>query len=145
LHRLSEDAYRAVILARMEEQIDAGDCWEWTGRLFWDGYGVVWYRRKQKRAHRMMYELLVGPIPDGLQIDHLCRNPKCVNPDHLEPVTQRENLLRGMSKPARQLRQTHCMHGHELTPDNTYAWRGERHCRVCRRAADSRRRPPKNA
>lgn len=88
-------------------------------------------------AHRVAYELTRGPIPAGMEIDHLCRVRSCVNPDHLEAVTRGENLRRGRGKTGAQ---THCKRGHELTPENTYRYvnrRGYvcRHCRQCRRAA----------
>jgi hypothetical protein len=69
-------------------------CWEWCGELSSNGYGRVWRNNKRIAAHRAYYEQEVGPIPDGLQLDHLCRNRRCVNPDHLEPVTRTENQLR---------------------------------------------------
>lgn len=88
-------------------------------------------------AHRAVYELLVGPIADGLVIDHLCRKPSCVNPSHLEAVTQSENLKRGLGPAvtrARHAAQTHCRHGHEFSPDNTIVnSSGSRVCRTCNR------------
>jgi hypothetical protein len=87
-------------------------------------------------AHRMAYELARDPIPAGLVIDHLCRNKRCVNPSHLEAVEQRVNLLRGETNSAK----THCINGHEFTPDNTYMWQGKRSCRACRRDSGKRRR-----
>lgn len=117
-------------------------CWEYLGNT-WKGYGQfgvqvapgVWKKRK---AHRVAYELLVGPIPEGMQIDHLCRNPRCVNPAHLEPVTNRENGLRGVSPAAIHARKTHCVNGHEFTPENTMVTTSEagwqhRECRQCYR------------
>lgn len=109
----------------------SGDCWEWTAFLTPDGYGRFGLDGAIVAAHRTAYELVVGPIPDGLQIDHLCRNRKCVNPDHLEPVTQLENARRGF-----WATKTHCKHGHEFTPENTYIRpTGARQCRTCNRAA----------
>jgi HNH endonuclease len=107
-------------------------CWEWTAAKT-VGYGRFADKGRTLLAHRVAYELLIGPIPEGLQIDHLCRNPSCVNPAHLEPVTSRENLLRGVGEPARNAAKTHCPQGHEYSPENTYAYRGMRMCVECRR------------
>lgn len=95
-------------------------------------------RQQQMLAHRYAWITLVGEIPAGLHIDHLCRNKVCVNPDHLEPVTPRVNVLRGYSMVAANARATHCTHGHEFTPENTRLKHGDRICRQCRR--DSNRR-----
>ncbi len=89
-------------------------------------------------AHRFAYELLVGLIPVGLQIDHLCRNPSCCNPTHMEPVLPTENLRRGFSPSALNARKTHCKHGHEFTEENTYirpSTSGWRVCKECARLA----------
>lgn len=95
--------------------------------------------KRTAKVHRVVYEALVGPIPDGMVIDHLCRQPSCVNPAHLEPVTRRENVLRGLTLPAANARKTHCKHGHEFTPENTYLFpTGTRGCRTCARAAKQR-------
>jgi hypothetical protein len=88
-------------------------------------------------AHRFAYSVLVGPIPDGLQIDHLCRNEMCVNPEHLEPVTQRINMLRGTGPQAVNAQKTHCPKGHPLSGNNVYAHTVRatgtpgRRCRTC--------------
>lgn len=110
-----------------------GPCWLWTaGRS--DGYGVLRVGGRSVKAHRFAYKLLVGPIPSGLQPDHLCRVRLCVRPDHLEPVTSRENTLRGESFAARRAARTHCVQGHAYSPENTYVRRkGGRHCRACGR------------
>jgi hypothetical protein len=92
------------------------------------------------------YELAIGPIPEGLTIDHLCRNRGCVNPAHLEAVTNRTNLLRGDGIAALNARKTHCKRGHEFTPENTYVWReGTRACRACHTAQEQARRQKKEA
>lgn len=102
-------------------------CWEWTGPREPFGYGRV----SSLRAHRIAYELLVGPIPVGLTLDHLCRNPPCVNPAHLEPVTMGVNVLRGDTITGRAARQTTCKRGHPFT-----IVAGRRVCIECRRARD---------
>lgn len=116
-----------------EYRPDLGPCWEWTDAPDRDGYGGIWVNRKNLRAHRAVYELLVGPIPDGLVIDHLCRNPICVNPIHMEPVTNRENNLRGESPAAVSARKDHCIRGHPFDEQNTIVRAdGSRLCRICR-------------
>jgi hypothetical protein len=120
---------------RFWPKVDAeGDCWEWTASKFFDGYGMFWGPDGHMRAHRFAWETLVGPIPDGLQIDHLCRNRLCCNPDHLQPTTHRVNVLRGEGPAAVNARKTHCKRNHEFTPENT-AERSEggRRCRQCHR------------
>jgi hypothetical protein len=110
-----------------------GDCWLWTGSLDRKGYGS-WTRPEQRKigAHRFAYQLVVGPIPEGLDLDHLCRVPQCVNPAHLEPVTRQVNIQRGAN---RNREKTHCKRGHEFTAENIYATKaGGRGCRACRAA-----------
>jgi hypothetical protein len=99
------------------------ECWEWTGRLTRDGYGV----HAGKLAHRMAYKELIGAIPVGLELDHLCRNTRCVNPAHLEPVTGTENMRRAVAA------RTHCPAGHEYNAENSVARTdsGTRRCRAC--------------
>jgi len=111
------------------------DCWIWTGaRRSPGGYGTIRGNGHQLLAHRVAYELAIGPIPEGKQLDHLCRNKGCVNPAHLEPVTNRENVLRGVGPSAVNARKTHCVNGHEFTPENTYREKGGgRACKACGR------------
>lgn len=105
----------------------------WIGCCGTKGYGKFWDGERTTSAHRWAYEQKHGPIPDGLQIDHLCRIRWCVNPDHLEAVPLRENLRRGHGRTGRW-RMTHCSSGHEFTPENTYLdpRNGTRKCRTCR-------------
>lgn len=115
-------------------------CWYWTGALFTQGYRQVCTPPfRNKKAHRVIYELIKGPVPEGLWLDHLCRKRNCVNPNHLEPVTHRENTLRGVGISALNAKKTHCVAGHEFTAENTYertankdGVRG-RGCRECHR------------
>jgi hypothetical protein len=110
-------------------------CWEWTGYKSKVGYGSLTNKGKVQRAHRFIYEQLVGAIPDGMVLDHLCTNKACVNPDHLEPVTILENTQRFNKT------RTHCKNGHEFTLANTYTppkRLDRRYCRTCQyqRVAD---------
>lgn len=113
-------------------------CWEWPGSKV-SGYGTINADGETQRAHRVVYEAVVGPIPDGLVLDHLCRNRCCVNPAHLEPVSFAENVLRGESPPAINARKTACDNGHEFTPENTRIYKGYRICRICARDTTRRR------
>jgi hypothetical protein len=120
---------------RFWSKVDVGDCWQWTDSLAIEGYGSFRVGDRSIRAHRWTYEHLVGPIPAGLQLDHLCKNRGCVNPDHLEPVTQQENIRRGAQGAYLRAR-THCPSGHAYTPGNTYVQaKGTRSCRECARRA----------
>lgn len=126
--------------------ISESGCWEWTAGLNGCGYGKVWWQSRHYLTHRIAYELLVGTIPDGLQIDHLCRVRHCCNPEHLEPVTSGENqrrspfVLRITEYARRRSLATHCKHGHEFTPENTRHCRGARVCVTCKRRRDRERR-----
>lgn len=127
---------------RFCENITVGDgCWEWQGFLDrpntgggGGGYGKIHWNRRQQFAHRVSYEWLVGPISPGLQVDHLCRNRRCVRPDHLEPVTRRENIIRGLGWGGINSRKQMCVHGHTYDIANTVLRRtegGHRRCRKC--------------
>lgn len=122
-----------------------GDCWLWTGSLG-SGYGRIFVDGKTEPAHRITYEHFVGPVPDGLELDHLCRNTRCVNPSHLEPVTHAENIRRGDLALGIRSAATHCVNGHEFTPENTAPRKRNgsvhRRCRKCnvRYVTESRRR-----
>lgn len=121
-----------------------GPCWVWTKPTNTYGYAQITKEVDRRSvalmAHRVAYELLVGPIPEGLVIDHLCRVRPCVNPSHLEPVTNAENLRRGRSGQFNAAK-THCKHGHAFSPENTHRDAlGRRRCRACDRAAQQRRR-----
>lgn len=111
--------------------VDPNGCWNWTAYLNRGGYGNFGYHRVMQLAHRVAYEWAVGPIPEGLHVDHTCRNRACVNPDHLEAVTQDENNRRAA---AIKRSRTHCSEGHEYTPENTRMVRGARKCVTCTRA-----------
>ena len=119
------------------EPCATGDCWLWVGTTTEKGYGRVYIDGRTSASHRIAYERLCSPVPDGLVIDHLCRVRNCVNPAHMEPVTSRTNVLRGESSMARKARQTHCKRGHPFSAENTYASRGGqgRKCRTCRARA----------
>lgn len=113
-------------------------CWLWEGYVTRQGYGIT---SRAARAHRVIYEAIVGPIPEGMQLDHKCRVRCCVNPAHLEPVTARENSLRGIGPAAQNYKKDMCKHGHPFTEENT-AYRnrnGYRHrtCKACERATNA--------
>ncbi len=113
------------------------DCWEWTASLRKDGYGRFGIKGVIHTTHVVSYTLLVAPVPSGLTLDHLCRNRKCVNPDHLEIVTRRVNILRGNAPAAINARKTHCNNGHPLEGDNLYTdAKGKRRCKFCTKAND---------
>lgn len=118
-----------TLLAERRKVTPSG-CWEWTGHRQPNGYGAITLHEPGKkprtvRVHRLSYEAYVGPIPDGMDVDHECENRPCFNPEHLTPKTHAKNMER--------LRRTHCIRGHELTEDNIYTYRNKRHCRPCRR------------
>jgi len=115
-------------------------CWVWTGGGA-RGYGQIRIDGRTQSVHRLSYELLKGPIPPGLHLDHKCRVRPCWNPEHLEPVTNKENILRGNGPSAHNAKRTHCINGHTLTGDNLYLYPGDgsRKCKECKRQRDKTR------
>jgi hypothetical protein len=110
-------------------------CWVWTGSKSRQGYGQFTVNYKNWRVHRLSYWLKNGNLPDILVLDHLCRNKLCVNPDHLELVTNKENVMRGIGVTAKNARKTHCKRGHRFTPQTIYVppkWQTIRACKLCR-------------
>jgi HNH endonuclease len=115
------------IWTRVDVRADA-ECWPYLGALTTKGYGQFYFDGRRHQAHRVAYERANGAIPDGLQLDHLCRNRRCCNPSHLEPVTPLENVRRS---PVHNGARTHCPQGHPYTGDNVRQYRGGRYCRTC--------------
>lgn len=133
--RMKRPYTKRPVLDRLLEKItknpDTG-CWEWQASLDKNGYGQFSINGGVKRSHAIAYELLKGPIPDGHEPDHTCRNRRCINPDHLEPVTHRINIHRGNSPMGINARKTHCTRGHPLSEENTWInKRGNRSCKQC--------------
>jgi hypothetical protein len=121
-------------------------CWLWTGSHDRNGYGQF----NKTTAHRWVFEKLRGPLPPGDELDHLCRVRSCVNPDHLEPVSRRENVLRGTSNAVMHAAKTHCVNGHPFDETNTYmrprrSGATSRSCRACTTAAQARQRERRRA
>jgi len=112
------------------------DCWEWQGSVGSKGYGQFFFDGKTRLAHRVVYQFFTkAKMPQDLVLDHLCRNTVCVNPKHLELVTNKVNILRGVGSPAQNARKTVCSVGHPFIGDNKYLnTKGARECRVCRKA-----------
>jgi hypothetical protein len=125
---------REAIVERFVESFlfDEDECWYWMGPIDRKGYGRFNTALGRFSAHRYSYMLWIGPIAEGLELDHLCRHRDCVNPAHLEAVTHRVNVLRSQAPPARQARQTHCKNGHPFNGDNLIIDSlGRRVCRAC--------------
>jgi hypothetical protein len=128
---------RGTIKERLSSRIAidaATNCWNWTGAISAGKYGSIYYQGRMQKAHRVTWLVERGPIPDGMDLDHLCRNTRCCNPVHLEPVTRAENLRRSPNMD-RHSHRTHCKRGHEFTPENTMIRKkmGWRSCRTCMR------------
>jgi hypothetical protein len=125
-------------LREFERELGREACWPWPGKLNHNGYALICTttaqlpgRKRCGSGHRKAYELLIGPIPEGLTLDHLCRVRHCVNPWHMEPVTNTENVLRGQSFTAKHAKKTHCPSGHPYSGENLRMYEGRRYCRAC--------------
>jgi hypothetical protein len=118
----------------LRQSIDSNGCRVWLGGKGSTGYGYIKIDHSQRLVHRVAYEVYKGAIPEGYQIDHLCKNTSCINPQHLEAVTQRENILRSNSFAAINSKKTECINGHSLIGDNVYIKpNGARNCKECRK------------
>ncbi len=119
------------------------ECWNYRNKPYNTGYGMFSFNGKRRTAHRVTYQLMRGPIPESMQLDHLCRNRLCVNPFHLEIVTSQENLLRGDTLAAKNAAKTVCLRGHLLSGPNLYLYENKhtgklrRECKECRRKSIS--------
>lgn len=138
-----------TVKERLLKLIDKNrDCWVWAGSVSQQGYGRLTIsnngKKRTRAAHRVSYETFIGDIPEGLTIDHLCRNRKCINPDHLEAVTIGENVRRGNPLWKQEMARTHCPYGHEYSEDNTYRYKTRhggicRNCKTCMKARSVQR------
>ena len=129
------------LLDKISPEPNSG-CWLWLGAMTGNRYGSIKFKQKSAPVHRVSYTVFKGEIPAGFEIDHLCRVKCCINPDHLEAVLHKVNLLRGKSPSANNARKTHCSHGHAFTPENTYIQpsNGGRLCRICKRILKAQHR-----
>jgi hypothetical protein len=136
---------------RFMEKIDVGefyknDCWSWRSTMASGGYAYWFFRGKQQKVSRIVYEHWKGRIPHGLVVDHICNNPPCVNPDHLQAVTQKQNVLRGNGPTAINARKTHCKRGHKFTKKTIYTYGNKdgKECVVCKESYYRRNVPIKH-
>lgn len=135
MHKITESDL-AVLRDRVWKYVTKTDtCWLWVGAKDGGRYGIIRVAGKNIKAHRATYEILLGKIPDGLTVDHLCRNRECVNPDHMELVTNKENILRGTAPSAMFAKRSTCNHGHPFSLENTGRRKNPsgRVCRECHR------------
>jgi hypothetical protein len=131
---------------RLNARINKTDtCWLWTGKVDKTGYGSFGMRVDQacrtRSAHKIVYETLVGPVPESMQLDHLCKIPLCVNPEHLEIVSPKENIMRSNGLASINAKKTHCKYGHEFTEANTYVPSKRPNRRYCRTCAGMKLKP----
>lgn len=137
-----ESKYLVLLKSRFLSKVEkAGSCWNWLGYIEKEGYGACSVKGVMWKAHRVSFELFKNEIPEGFQIDHLCRNRKCVNPEHLDAVTPKINVLRSNAPTAVNARRTHCRRGHELRGENLHVTTiGGRRCKACHRVVKKRHR-----
>ncbi len=141
----AEPEYAERFWSKVDRRGD-DECWPWLATRNSGGYGQFWLNGKLEQAYRVSYELIRGPIPEGLTLDHLCRNPPCVNPADLEAVTEKENILRGEGVGAKAARVTHCPKGHPYDKENTrIRANGWRQCITCHRAAGRKKKAAPSA
>jgi hypothetical protein len=135
----SDAKQRHVLMAKM--RVDPLGCWAWTGTKTAAGYGQMRVAGRREYVHRISYQLHKGAIPDGLAIDHLCRNRACINPEHLEAVHPKTNAMRGRAPGILAYWANRCFKGHEFTPKNTITTpSGHRRCRTCENASQRKYR-----